>query len=59
MKAKTINKTTADIPNLYVKSKILGEIGDPLSLSIVKITICPPSKIGIGTRFITPRPILT
>ena len=36
----------------------ISETGDPLTFSIAIISNCPPSKIGIGKRFNSPRLIL-
>ena len=56
--AKIIKLATNKTPILKEYSRKLSEIGDPLTFSIAIMSNCPPSKIGIGNKFIRPRLIL-
>ena len=57
-KANIIRLTTSTNPIRMEYSIAISETGDPLTFSIAIISNCPPSKIGIGKRFNSPRLIL-
>jgi len=46
------------MPSLNEYSKKDSDTGDPFNFSIPIRTNCPPSKIGIGNKFIRPKLIL-
>ena len=56
--AKIIKLATNKTPILKECTRKLSEIGDPLTFSIAIMSNCPPSKTGIGNKFIRPRLIL-
>ena len=58
-KANIIRLTINTIPTLIEYSRVISDTGDPLIFSIPIITNCPPSKMGIGKRFKSPRLILS
>ena len=46
------------MPSLNEYSKKDSDMGDPFNFSIPIKTNCPPSKMGIGNKFIRPKLIL-
>ena len=56
--AKIIKLATNKIPTLTECSRKFFERGDPLTFSIAIISNCPPSKTGMGNKFISPKLIL-
>ena len=57
-KAKIIKLTTNIIPTLMEYSRATSEIGEPFNFSIAIINNCPPSNIGMGSKFSKPKLIL-
>ena len=56
--ANIIKLATNKTPILIECSRKFSEIGDPLTFSIAIISNCPPSRTGMGNKFIRPRFIL-
>ena len=57
--ANIIKLTTSTRPTLIEYSKVISETGEPFIFSIAIINNCPPSSIGMGKRFNSPRFILS
>ena len=49
---KTINASSNIIPTTCARSNTLSLTGFPLKISRSKKTTCPPSRAGIGSKFI-------
>ena len=56
--ANIIKLATNKTPILIECSRKFSETGEPLTFSIAIISNCPPSKTGMGNKFIRPRLIL-
>ena len=56
--ANIIKLATNKTPTLIECSRKLSETGDPLTFSIAIMTNCPPSRTGMGNKFIRPKLML-